>query len=120
MRGRSGPHRAPGTAPGADPASAGNSGVNPEIEALLSAAAEVSSEMRAELLARECPDPSVRAEVAALMQYADEAESYFDNIIQGAASSLLTGLEPSPGDVIGSYRIIRAIGMGGMGSVYLA
>jgi serine/threonine-protein kinase len=58
--------------------------------------------------------------VAALIQYADAAESYFDDIIRGVASSLLTKLEPSPGDTIGSYRIIKAIGLGGMGSVYLA
>ena len=34
--------------------------------------------------------------------------------IQGAASSLVTKLEPSPGDD-GNYRIVRAIGQGGMG-----
>ena len=94
--------------------------MNPQVARLVELAAEVPPEQLAEVLAQECPDPAVRAEVAALLKYADEAESYFDNIIQGAASSLVTRLEPSPGDAIGNYRIVRAIGQGGMGTVYLA
>ena len=49
-----------------------------------------------------------------------DAEAYFDRIVQGVAASLLTRLEASPGDVIGSYRVIRPLGQGGMGRVYLA
>jgi len=94
--------------------------VNPQVEKLLEVTARIPSERRTKILERECPDPALRAEVAALLQYADEAECYFDNVIQGVATSLLTRLEPSPGDIIGSYRIIRPIGHGGMGSVYLA
>jgi tetratricopeptide (TPR) repeat protein/predicted Ser/Thr protein kinase len=94
--------------------------VNRNLESFLKSTAQFPPEMQTEVLARECPDPAMRAEVAALIQYADEAESFFDNIIQGAASSLLTRLEPRPGDTIGSYRIVQSIGLGGMGSVYLA
>jgi len=94
--------------------------VNPQVEKLLEATARIPSDRRTKILERECPDPAMRAEVAALLQYADDAECYFDNVIQGVATSLLTRLEPSPGDIIGSYRIIRPIGHGGMGSVYLA
>ena len=94
--------------------------MNRKLESFLKSTAQFPSEMQTEALARECPDPAVRAEVAALIQYADEAESFFDNIIQGVASSLLTRLEPSRGDTIGSYRIVEPIGLGGMGSVYLA
>src|SRR5579885_357096 len=64
--------------------------------------------------------PGSSSEATALVRYAAEAECYFDHIIQGAASSLLKKLDLSPGDVIGSYRILGTIGHGGMGSVYLA
>jgi tetratricopeptide (TPR) repeat protein/predicted Ser/Thr protein kinase len=90
--------------------------VKPHVEKLLETTARMPSAMGT----HECPDPEVTAEAAALIEYANQAESYFDEIVQGAAYSLFNELEPSPGDVIGTYRIIQAIGHGGMGSVYLA
>jgi tRNA A-37 threonylcarbamoyl transferase component Bud32/tetratricopeptide (TPR) repeat protein len=94
--------------------------VTPEVERLLELAAQVPSEARANVLAREIPNPAVRAEVTALLRYADEAECYFDNAVQAVASSLVRKLEPSPGDILASYRIVMPIGKGGMGNVYLA
>ncbi len=94
--------------------------MSPRAEKLLDLAAQVTEEARAEFLARECPDPRERAEVAALLQYADDAESDFDHAIRGVALSLRPSREPLPGDVIGSYRLASLIGRGGMGSVYLA
>jgi predicted Ser/Thr protein kinase len=94
--------------------------LNPEIERLLDAAARLRPEQRADFLAGACPDPAMRAEVESLLQYANEAESYFDQAIQGVASSLRNGREPGPGDAVGSYRIVSLIGRGGMGNVYLA
>ena len=90
--------------------------MNPQVKKLLGRTVRIPSAMRAQ----ECADPAVGAEADALIEFADQAESYFDEIVQGAAHSLLKELGPSPGDVIGTYRIIQAIGHGGMGSVYLA
>ena len=45
---------------------------------------------------------------------------FFDYAIQGVAHSLRCSREPSPGDIVGSYRLVSLIGQGGMGSVYLA
>jgi len=89
-----------------------------EVERLLALAAEVLPADRARVLA--CASSSLRNEVDELLRYADEAETYFDQAIQGAASFFLTEMEPRPGDVIGSYRVVRLIDQGGMGSVYLA
>jgi tetratricopeptide (TPR) repeat protein len=49
----------------------------------------------------------------------DESD-YFDKIIQDVAASLFVPLESSPGEILGRYRVIRSIGRGSMGSVYLA
>ncbi len=94
--------------------------MNPEVERLLDLAGPAPAEARDQLLHRECHDPTMRAEASAVLKYADEAESYFDDIVQGVASSLIHRHEPSTGDLIGSYRIKSLIGQGGMGTVYLA
>jgi len=94
--------------------------VNLEVERLLDLALEVPLDRRAEFLARECPDPLVRAEVESLLEYATGAESYFNDAIKGVAWSLRASREASPGDAVGAYKIVSLIGRGGMGSVYLA
>jgi tetratricopeptide (TPR) repeat protein len=68
---------------------------------------------------RDCPDPAQTGD-SVLRKYADQAESYFDELVQGVASSLINRREPRPGDLIGSYRVKSLIGQGGMGTVYLA
>ncbi len=83
-------------------------------------ALEVPPEGRDSFLADSCKDPALRAEVAELLEYATDAETYFYGAIQGVAQSLRNSQEASAGDMVGCYRIISLIGRGGMGSVYLA
>ena len=94
--------------------------MNLEVERLLDLALEVPPGDRSELLTEECPNPAIRAEVESLLEYAIDAELYFDDAIRGVARSLRTSNEASPGDAIGAYRIVSLIGRGGMGRVYLA
>ncbi len=94
--------------------------MNLEVERLLDLALELPPGRRTDFLREQCPNSALRAEVESLLRYAPGAESYFDVAIQGVALTLRGSHEASPGDAIGSYRILSTIGRGGMGSVYLA
>jgi len=92
------------------------------IEALFHAAVALGPEQRGELLAREAgDDPALAAEVERLLAAHDRAGDF----IQAPAVALAASLEPAEevvptGRRIGVYRIVREIGRGGMGTVYLA
>jgi serine/threonine-protein kinase len=74
---------------------------------------------RARWLTRECPaDDALRREVEALLA-ADGDDRPLSAPIGAAAGELAEGAL-APGDVVGSYRVVRELGRGGMGIVYLA
>ena len=64
-------------------------------------------------------DPLLRAEVERLLAASAESGGFLERLDTSRAAELL---EPSPGphEVIGRYRVIRTIGSGGMGVVFLA
>ncbi|MDF1502393.1 serine/threonine-protein kinase [Roseisolibacter sp. H3M3-2] len=70
-------------------------------------------------LTEQCGDPAVRAEVAALMRAHERAEGVLDAPAGDALSRLDARLEERLA-AVGPYRIVREIGRGGMGTVYLA
>jgi eukaryotic-like serine/threonine-protein kinase len=90
------------------------------LESLFHAAVPLAPEARVKLLDRECEsDPALRAEVERLLAAHDRAGGF----IQIPAVVLpATGPpeEPVEGRQIGAYRVVRELGRGGMGAVYLA
>ncbi len=78
---------------------------------------------RAGLLDHACPDdPDLRAEVERLISAHERAGGFIEGPAIAGAGPWLTEeiLAPIAGARVGSYRVEREIGRGGMGAVYLA
>ncbi|PYR16918.1 MAG: hypothetical protein DMF94_26005 [Acidobacteria bacterium] len=73
-------------------------------------------------IAREAADdPVVRDEVLSLVEHHSRAGAFLSHPIVEQAADLLLDEEPlAPGASVGAYTIVREIGRGGMGRVYLA
>jgi len=72
-------------------------------------------------VAREAADdPVVRDEVLSLVEHHSRAGAFLSQPIVESTPDLLFDSAPlEPGDVIGEYTIVRELGRGGMGRVYL-
>ncbi|HYC61368.1 MAG TPA: protein kinase [Thermoanaerobaculia bacterium] len=87
-----------------------------EVRTLFHEASERSADSRAELLA--AADPQVRAEVEELLQAHDDASPFLEHSVW----ELLDAHEGErlAGSLIGPYRVVKQLGRGGMGTVFLA
>lgn len=90
------------------------------IEAVFQTAADLAPELRPEYLDSACgADAELRREVESLLRSADETLGFLADPIQETARELAAkpGLA---GRRIGPYEILRELGAGGMGTVFLA
>lgn len=94
------------------------------VRALFDAAAALPVAARDAYLVRECrDDPSLVAEVAELLAADERAAERLGHAVRDAASSAAhaaANAVPAEGQRIGPWRIVRELGHGGMGAVYLA
>lgn len=94
-----------------------------QIDKLFHAALACEPAKRAEFLRAECGDDEpLRLEVESLISSHQESASFTDAPVGGLAAELLAFEHPTLaiGEEIRNYRIVRQIGAGGMGEVYLA
>jgi tetratricopeptide (TPR) repeat protein len=98
------------------------------IERLFEAALALPADARAGFLAAECPDDELRARLASLLAAHEAIETgagastdFLDTLDPKRAAALLHASAPEQDEraTIGRYRLIRRVGRGGMGVVYL-
>jgi serine/threonine protein kinase/cytochrome c-type biogenesis protein CcmH/NrfG len=96
-----------------------------QLEEIFHTAAQLDPESRSAFLDKACDtDADLRREVESLLTTLDESPAPFvESAVQDAAYAYLTdqsGPPVSEGSRLNHYRVIRLLGVGGMGEVYLA
>jgi eukaryotic-like serine/threonine-protein kinase len=90
-----------------------------QVKTLFQQAAELPPAARAVFLHQAAPsDEALRAEVTQLLAADEQAEEFLETSPWPALKP--AGEASAVGQVIGNYRILRELGYGGMGTVYLA
>lgn len=91
------------------------------LEALFYEALDLDPARRSEFLDRACAgDNDLRREVEKLLRASEETVGFLHQPVRDAAREIVSESGDASGLRIGAYRLIRTLGEGGMGRVYLA
>lgn len=92
-----------------------------QVDCLLNEALEHPPEERSSFLARACAgDEELQKEVESLLGFHGQADNPIETPPMDVAADWLRATEARAGTSIAHYRLIREVGRGGMGVVYLA
>ena len=94
-----------------------------KIDEVFQAALDMASGPRAAFLGEACAgDAELRREVESLLSAHERAEGFMERPVSGEAARLLVegGARPLAGRTIKHYKVLKQLGAGGMGEVYLA
>ncbi|HKQ72247.1 MAG TPA: protein kinase [Blastocatellia bacterium] len=92
-----------------------------QVDQLLQEALSRDSAERAAFIAEACgADDELRVEVESLLGFHDRAENFIETPPSDMAADWLAAKESRAGQTIVHYQLVRRIGRGGMGEVYLA
>ncbi|MCY7345480.1 MAG: protein kinase [Pyrinomonadaceae bacterium] len=93
-----------------------------KIETAIELAPEIPIERRGEWLAEFCAgDAELKAEIKSLLAFENESENFLEKSVSFYAVEILPDEDANAaGKQFGNYTIVREIGRGGMGAVFLA
>ena len=91
------------------------------LEAIFQAAADLPPADRPAFLTAQCGDDiELRNNVDSLLRSLDQTHGFIVAPLQAAAQQVAGAADIQPGTHIGPYRLVKTLGEGGMGKVYLA
>ena len=93
-----------------------------QVENLFNAAIDLAAQERASLLeSKRAEDPELVREVESLLRAEDQTQQLFEDSIQSVAREVIEARPPlAEGDRVGAYEVVKKLGEGGMGMVFLA
>jgi tetratricopeptide (TPR) repeat protein len=94
--------------------------MDPDIRLLFRELADLSQQDRERILSERRIEPGVRQEIESLLRFDSHGTEPLEQCVADAAGHVLDSAQGHNPGSCGPYRLVRLLGSGGMGAVYLA